>query len=97
MEAKQRLLEETEAKLVTTRQRNGELESVCQRFERSLEEVSRSLQTEKETNRVLQTDLQSAARDREMMKVIVQNNHLKLSYIFLNLEFVVNQIADSNK
>lgn len=69
LEARQRMLEETEAKLVTVRQRNGELEVVYQRAETSIEELSRRLQLEREGCERLQGELQEAACERSKMQV----------------------------
>ncbi|CDS41403.1 centrosomal protein of 135 kda [Echinococcus multilocularis] len=68
LEGRQRLLEETEAKLVAARQRNGELEAVYQRAEASIEEISRRLQLEREGCERLQSELQEAACERVKMQ-----------------------------
>ncbi|EUB64513.1 Centrosomal protein [Echinococcus granulosus] len=68
LEGRQRLLEETEAKLVAARQRNSELEAVYQRAEASIEEISRRLQLEREGCERFQSELQEAACERVKMQ-----------------------------
>uniref|UniRef100_A0A0R3WVR6 Citron rho-interacting serine/threonine kinase b n=1 Tax=Hydatigena taeniaeformis TaxID=6205 RepID=A0A0R3WVR6_HYDTA len=68
LEARQRMLEETESKLVAARQRNSELEAVYQRAEVSIEETSRRLQQEQEGCGRLQNELQEATCERTKMQ-----------------------------
>ncbi|VDK20611.1 unnamed protein product [Taenia asiatica] len=68
LEARQRILEETEVKLVAARQRNSELEAVYHRAETSIEELSRRLQVEREGCERLQSELQEAACERAKMQ-----------------------------
>ncbi|KAH9286990.1 Centrosomal protein [Echinococcus granulosus] len=68
LEGRQRLLEETEAKLVAARQRNSELEAVYQRAEASIEEISRRLQLEREGCERFQSELQEASCERVKMQ-----------------------------
>ncbi|VDN97278.1 unnamed protein product [Rodentolepis nana] len=67
LETRQRVLEETEAKLAAARNRSIELESVCQQTEASSEETSRRLLLEKDTNSRLQAELQDANLERSKM------------------------------
>ncbi|KAM3187808.1 hypothetical protein ACTXT7_001585 [Hymenolepis weldensis] len=68
LEARQKVLEETEAKLIASRNRNGELEAVCQQTEASAEETGRRLLLERDTNARLQAELQDANLERDKMQ-----------------------------
>ncbi|KAL5111956.1 hypothetical protein TcWFU_004367 [Taenia crassiceps] len=88
LEARQRMLEETEVKLVAARQRNSELEAVYQRAETSIEELSRRLQLEREGCEGLQNELQEASCERAKMQQEIEELRKSKSQLQKNNKYL---------